>query len=284
MPTEADSIAAVGAPASVASLTADLRALGVEPGGVLLVHSAMSKLGWVAGGAQAVVEALFDTVGARDADGGTIVMPTQSGQLSDPRDWSHPPVPAEWVDTVRATLPAYDPYLTPTRGMGQVVECFRQHRATVRSAHPTVSFAANGPRADEIVDDHPLAPALGDESPLGRLYDLDAHVLLLGVDHANNTSLHLAEHRADWPGRAQRIDAAPVVVDGRRTWVEYEDLDRDDADFVQLGDAFAATGDEVTGAVGAGSGRLMRLRDVVDFAVVWMTATRPGSLHRDAPA
>lgn len=274
MPTEADIIDATSRPATAASLTIELRALGLVAGSIVIVHSAMSRLGWIAGGAQSMVDALMAAVGPQ----GTIVMPTQSGQLTDPAGWSNPPVPAEWVETVRDGLPAYDSRMTPTRAMGVVVDCFRHYPDTVRSPHPHVSFAANGPDAQQIVGSHPLAPETGDSSPLGRLYELDAYVLLLGVTHANNTSLHLAEERASWAGKASRPHGAPMLVDGRREWVVWDDLDGDDDDFDVIGEAFAATGAERTGAVGAGTGRLFRQREVVDFAVTWMTANRPDSL------
>lgn len=237
---------------------------------MVIAHSSLSALGWVAGGAQAVVEALEAAVGAT----GTLVMPTQSGQLSDPARWSNPPVPPAWVDTIRAELPAYDPHRTATRAMGQIVDCFRCHPQARRSAHPTVSFAARGPAADQIVGAHPLTPAFGETSPLARLYELDAKVLLIGVGHANNTSLHLAENRADWPGKPRYREGVPVLVDGERRWVYYEDVYPDDEDFPHIGRAFSATGAEHTGRLGAGIGRLCRQRQLVDFAVTWMAANR----------
>lgn len=273
MPEELEIIAATHTPATVKSLARDLIALGVQPGVTLLVHSSLSALGYVAGGAQAVVLALMEAVGP----GGTIVMPTQSGQLTDPGDWSNPPVPDDWIKTLRAETPAYDMHLTPTREMGQIVECFRQHRGTLRSNHPTVSFAALGPDAESIIRDHPLTPSLGEPSPLGRLYEQDASVLLLGVGHANNTSLHLAEYRASWPDKANHREGAPILVNGQRRWVRYEDLDVDESDFDQIGDAFAATEYEKIGPVGAGIGRLCKQRSIVDFGVAWITDNRTAS-------
>ncbi len=271
--SEADVIATTARPVTVSSLLSDLRALGVSEGDVLIVHSRMSSLGWVAGGPQAVVEALLAAVGPS----GTVVMPTQSAQLSDPAGWSNPPVPAEWVDIIRAETSAYDPDMTPTRGMGQVVECFRTHPATIRSSHPTLSFAANGPAAHQIIDGHPLTPGFGEGSPLSRLYDLDATVVLLGADHGSNTSLHLAEHRADWPSKSWSSTGAPMLVDGVRHWVTYDDLDLDADDFVAIGDAFAATGGERCGSVGGGTTRLSSMREIVDFAVAWMAENRASS-------
>ena len=267
---EAEAIAAVPVPATAGSVVRDLHALGLAVGDVVIVHTSMSRLGWIAGGAQAVVEALLQAVGAT----GTVVMPTQSGQLSDPATWSNPPVPADWQQAIRKGFPAYDPYLTPTRGMGQVVECFRVHRSTLRSAHPLVSFAANGPQAHEILEPHALTPALGDASPLGRLYQLDAKVLLLGVDHSTDTSLHLAEYRAEWPSKRRITEGAPLLVDGRRTWVTYDDLDLDTDDFAAVGDAFARAGGERRGPVAGGTGRLARQRALIDFATAWFAAQR----------
>lgn len=272
--TEADTIDRADRPATVASLSADLTHLGIIEGDVAIVHSSLSALGWVAGGPQAVIEALLATVGPT----GTIVMPTQSGQLSDPVNWSDPPVPADWIDEVRASLPAYDPHLTPTRSMGQIADCFLDHRSTIRSTHPLVSFAANGPAAHTIVAEHPLTPAFGDTSPLARLYEIDAKILLLGVGHANNTSLHLAEHVADWKDKVRADESAPVLIDGKRTWATWNDLEANEDDFDQIGDALAATDIETVGPVGIGQGRISSHRAVVDFAAEWMSVNRPASI------
>src|SRR5215207_6962478 len=70
-------------------IAAGLRDLGVAPGDLLLVHTSVKALGWIPGGAVAVVQALRDAVGAD----GTIVVPTQTAGNSDPSAWQHPPVP-----------------------------------------------------------------------------------------------------------------------------------------------------------------------------------------------
>jgi aminoglycoside 3-N-acetyltransferase len=259
-------------PATVATLTADLRTLGLVAGDIVIVHSSLSKLGWIAGGAQAVVDALRAAV----APNGTIVMPTQSGQLTDPARWSHPPVPPEWIDTIRNETPAFDPATTPTRDMGQIVDCFRSYPGTVRNGHPSTSFAANGPMAATILGELQLTPALGDGSPIHRLYQHDAKVLMLGVDHGNNTSLHLAEHRATWPTKHTFTERAPIMRDGVRHLAIYEELDYDDSDFSELGEAFHATGQGNVGPVGAGTARLANIPAMVDFAVGWIETNRAG--------
>lgn len=266
--SEADAIAATTDPATTTSISDDLRALGVEAGMTVMAHSSLSKLGFVVGGPQAVVTALMDVLG----ETGTLMMPTHSGALSDPVNWEDPPVPAAWWPTLRSQMPAFDPGLTPTRSMGAIVDCFRGLPGVQRSNHPTVSAAAVGPNASALVEAHELNDRFGETSPQGRLYALDGHVLLLGVDHGNNTSLHLSEARSGLPELV--TDGAPVVIDGQRQWVEVTHLDDDADDFAAIGDAFAAAGMERRGKVGVGVARLCRSRDVVDFGVNWMRANR----------
>ena len=266
----AEVIGRTSTPITAEMLRAALSAAGVGDGSVIIVHSSLSRLGWVVGGAHTVVNALLHQVGPT----GTVVMPALSSDLSDPAGWVAPPVPAEWWPIIRAEMPAYDPLLTPTTGVGAVVECFRHVPGARRSEHPADSFVAVGPRADAIVHPHPLTPAFGATSPLARLYDLDATVVLLGVDHGNNTSLHLAESRASCAVPVITC-GAPVVVDGERRWVEFEDLDYDSDDFAALGEAFAATGAETRTSLGVGTIITCPVRAVVDFGVEWLNANRP---------
>lgn len=245
-------------------LLSDLRRLGVQPGVVMLVHTRMSALGWICGGAQAVVEALLLAVGSE----GTLVLPAFSSSLSEPRHWQDPAVPESWWPTVRAQSTAYDPERTPTRALGVVPELFRRWPGVQRSAHPHNSFAALGPAAEHILHPHDPPYGFGERSPLGRLYEMDAHVLLLGVTHESNTSLHLAEHRANYPWKCSVMDGAPLSTG----WVEFERLNGNGDDFQAIGEAF---GDgETQGRVGCGEARWMRQRAIVDFGAAWMEANR----------
>ncbi|MEK7424655.1 MAG: GNAT family N-acetyltransferase [Actinomycetota bacterium] len=268
---EAAVITRTGVPITTGAIIAALQSVGVREGSVVVVHSSLSRIGWVAGDAQAVVEALLAVVGAE----GTIVMPAHTG-LSDPAAWLNPPVPEAWCAMIRDAAPAFDTALTPMRGMGQVVECFRRLPEVRHSGHPAVGFVARGPAADLIVRQHPLEHALDDRSPLGRLYELDARIVLFGVGHDSNTALHLAEHRATYAGKRTVQQGVPAAVDGVRRWVTYEDLDRgDDGDFPEIGAAFAAGGgDELRVQLGVGEVISCSLRDIVDFAVGWMEESR----------
>ncbi len=266
--SEADAIERTDEPVTVDRLVDDLRDLGVEAGDTLLVHASLSALGWVAGGPVAVVDALREAVTAD----GTLVLPTHTG-LSDPANWSNPPVPDDWVPVIRESTPAYRPDVTPTRDVGAVPECFRTYPDVVRSRHPSLSFAAWGADADAIVADHSFDHPLGEGSPLARVYDRDGDVCFLGVGYATNTSFHLAEYRADFP-KERATHGGPVLRDGERVWVEFEDVAGSTDDFEEVGAAFEEECAVAVGEVGEGMARLFSQRDAVDFAVEWFSENR----------
>jgi aminoglycoside 3-N-acetyltransferase len=104
-------------------------------------------------------------------------------------------------------------------------------------------------------------------------------VLSLGVGFGNNTSLHLSEMRATWPGKKMGKQGAPMTVKGERKWVDYEDFEGDSDDFVALGRAYQSESDgALVGKVGLADCMLMSQRSIVDFGVAWMEKNRPQSL------
>lgn len=263
-------IAAVRQPNTVESLLSGLRALGVAPGDTLVVHSSMSSMGWVCGREQAVVTALMRAVGR----GGLLVMPAHTGDNSDPARWECPPVPAEWVETIRAQMPAFDKRMSVTRCMGRIPECFRSCRGVRRSPHPQVSWCAWGRGAWRLVRRHPLVPMMGMASPLGKLYRRNAKVLLLGVGYDHCTCMHLAETMQPAP-RTERLGAR-MRVRGKSQWVWYTDVMVDSDRFPQIGADYEADGGEVVaGKLGAADCKVLRVKPLVDFTRQWLLEHPP---------
>jgi len=256
--------------ATVRTLAADLRTLGVQAGDVLLVHSSYKSVGDLVGGPQAVVEALLAALGPA----GTLVVPTHNGENTDPAGWQYPPAPPEWWETIRQEAPGWDRQRTPaSRWMGRLAELVRTWPGALRSNHPQVSFAAVGPAAAEVVAGHRLDDALGESSPLGAVYRLDGKVLLLGAGHDSNTSLHLAEWRQDDPPRHE-TGSSIRQPDGTARWVTWTDVHEDEEDFAVIGAQFDATGAVSIGRVGKSAARLMSQRTLVDFGTAWIRKNR----------
>jgi len=254
-------------PPTRASIAADLRALGLRAGDVVEVHASLRAIGWVPGGRVAVVQALQDVLGPS----GTIVVPTQTGDNSDPRHWTNPPVPAEWWPVVREHMPAYDPAITPSRAIGAVAEAVRTWPGAVRSTHPQTSFAALGAQAAELMATHDLSCQFGPASPLGAVERAGAQVLLLGVGFDVCTAFHLAEYRIPMPKSAF---SCAIQTERGREWVTFTDVDTDSDDFDELGAAYEEQGEVRRGLVGAADSRLFPMDKAVAFAQGWLKTHR----------
>ena len=174
----------------------ELKALGVEPGAVLLVHCAFSRVAPAEGRPQALIAALRAAIGPS----GTLVMPS----MADDDD-----VP-------------FDPSASSCRALGIVADTFWRMPGVLRSNNPH-AFAAHGPHAARITAPHPIDIPHGIDSPPGRLYELDGQVLLLGVGHDCNTTVHAAEHLARVRYRLSKY--ATVMENGRPRRYEYGETD-----------------------------------------------------------
>jgi aminoglycoside N3'-acetyltransferase len=228
---------------SRAEVTEQLRALGVEAGGVLLVHTSFRATRPVEGGPLGLIEALRDALGSD----GTLVMPSWSGADDQP----------------------FDPLTTPAApDLGVVADTFWRTPNVVRSEH-CFAFAAAGPQAARITSDPlPLPPHIP-ESAVGRVHDLDGQVLLLGVGHDADTSLHLAEVLAGVPYRLPKY--CTVLRGGRPARIEYGENDHCCARFALADDWLRARGLQLEGPVGHAHARLARARDIVVIALAHLT-------------
>ena len=221
------------------AVASQLRALGVDQGGVLLVHTSFRAVRPVEGGPLGLIEALRDSLGPD----GTLVMPSWSGNDDEP----------------------LNPLTTPAPpSLGVVADTFWRLPGVSRSDH-CFAFAAVGPKAARITADPlPLPPHIH-ESPVGRVYDLDGQVLLLGVGHDANTTLHLAELQAGVPYRVPRY--CTILRDGRPLRVDYGENDHCCERFSFADGWLRAPRLQAEGRVGHAQARLARARDIVAVAV-----------------
>jgi aminoglycoside N3'-acetyltransferase len=223
----------------ISEVAEQLRALGVEPGGVLLVHTSFRAVRPVAGGPRGLIQALRDALGPE----GTLVMPSWTGD----------------DDAV------FDPAATrASEDLGVVADTFWRMDGVSRSDHP-FAFAALGPRAAEVIHDPLPLPPHVPESPVGRVHDLDGQVLLLGVNHDADTTLHLAELLAGVPYRVPKH--ITVLRDGRPVRIEYGENDPCGDLFTLADEWLRARGLQAEGPVGHAHARLVRSRDVVAVAL-----------------
>jgi aminoglycoside 3-N-acetyltransferase len=210
-----------------------VRALGVAPGDLMIVHSSYKSIRPVEGGPLTVAHALVDSV----SPGGSVFVPTFN-YGNDPYD--------------PATAPSYD---------GIVTEYLRKFPGATRSLHPTHPIAGIGPEAPSLLRDHDKAHAFGVGSPCWRLWEQNAWVLLLGVNHNANSVAHVAEEQLQMPYLDRRRTARVVTPDGIRE-VTLRRPGCSDAWEPVLGPALR---DKVrAGQAGAAHLSLMRACDVVE--------------------
>jgi aminoglycoside N3'-acetyltransferase len=236
---------------SIAEMTDQLRALGVARGGVLLVHMAFRRVRPVEGGPLGLIAALLAALGPD----GTLVMPS-------------------WTDDDDAV---FDARTTPAAAdLGATAEIFRRMPGAVRSDHP-FAFAALGPQAGAVVDTPLPVPPHGPDSPAGRVHALNGQVLLIGVGHDADTTLHLAEALGGVPYRFRY--AVTVLAEGRPTRIEVEENDHCCQRFALADNWLRAEGRQAEGKVGHAEARLFRSRDVVAAALKRLRADPLVFLH-----
>lgn len=157
-----------------------LREVGLQAGDVAFVHSSLSSMGWVEGGAETVIEAFLNVL---DREKGTLVLPTLCQKDIDKR------------------FETWDIERSPS-DVGRITEAGRLYPGAVRSDHPTHSVAAIGALAEAITSGHDIAQgrpspwgpaAFGIGSPWEKLYGLDAHYLFLGTSTSCDTIAHFAQ-------------------------------------------------------------------------------------------
>lgn len=235
-----------------AELVKQLSAVGAEAGDILLVHTAFRNVRPVAGGPLGLIDALREVLGPE----GTLVMPSWSGNDDELFDKASSPV---------------------TSDLGVTADMFWRLPGVRRSDH-VHAFAAAGPAAQAIVADPlPLPPHIP-ASPVGRVFDLDGKILLLGTDHSSNTTLHLAELLADVPYRS--TSTCTVLENGVLKRIDYGENNHCCIRFALADGWLRGEGLQREGRVGHAEARLMRSRDLVRLAVENLATDRLLFLHQ----
>jgi aminoglycoside N3'-acetyltransferase len=224
--------------------------LGVAPGGVLVVHCAFSAVRPVDGGPEGLIAALRAALGPQ----GTLVMPTMSDD-----------------DGV-----VFDRVASPCLSMGVVPETFRRLPGVLRSDSPH-GFAAIGPAAAAITAPHPVDIPHGLDSPPGRVLECNGQVLLVGVGHDANTTIHVAEELAHV--RYRRPKWVMVLRDGSAVRHDYEEIDHCCQRFALVDEWLDAERLQRRGSIGNAEARLMRARDVVRIVTARLRADETAFLH-----
>lgn len=254
-------------------LVGDLRRLGVRPGEVLLVQSSLRSIGPVVGGDETVVRALRRALGPR----GTLVAytATPENSRSSPlyRRATAGMSEAE-LEQFHRDMPPFDPAETPcSPTIGRLAEAIRTTPDAQRSSHPQTSFAAIGPEASWIVGSHSLEGHLDDDSPLGRLYQLKAKALLVGIRSSLCTPFHLAEYRVPDPPRRE-YHCVVRTADGTPEWTTFQGVDLDDGHFSDLGPAVRRTVRFGEGRLGHANCLVVPIAPAVDAATDWLVRHR----------
>jgi len=157
-------------------LIEDLVAIGIEKGDTLLVHSSLSKMGYLKDGPKTFVDALLEVVGEE----GNLLMPTSPNSVFQ-------------LNYIQNT-PFFDVLNSPSR-LGAITEYFRRLPDSVRSLNATEPVSAIGPLAEYFTKDHfnQLTP-YNDHSPFYKVGKQNGKILYIGVTLDNaGTSLHTLE-------------------------------------------------------------------------------------------
>lgn len=252
-------------------LARDLRAMGVLPGDVLMVHAGLRSIGKMLNGPDTFIAALQEAVGT-------------SGSLMAYTDWNaeyERVLAADGVvpDQFRSEVTPFDPLTSSAnRENGAFPEFLRRTPGALRSASAGPSCTAVGPAAALLIEDHAIDYGYGPQSPFARLCELNGKVLLAGAPRETMTLLHHAEHLAAVSGKRKRIAEVPFLEDGETHWRWVEEFDTGVPVLEQFAeDYFAlivtealAAGIGVEGGIGHAPAVLMPACKIVDFAVRWI--------------
>lgn len=253
-------------------IATDLRRLGVTAGDIVMVHSALGKVGRVLGGPDAVIGALRDAVGP---DGTVMAYCDWDAAYEELLD-EDGRVPEHW----REHIPPYDPLTSrAVREHGILPEFLRTTPGAIRSANSGASMVAIGDKAAWLMADHPIDYGYGPGSPLAKLVEAGGKVLMLGAPLDTMTLLHHAEHLANVPGKRIKRAEVPYLTPSGVEWRMIEEFDTGDYlcpaldgrdYFTEIVESHLALGKGIRGKVGNAASVLVDAGEILDHAIAWI--------------
>lgn len=256
---------------TVGALADDLAALGLGAGDAVMVHASLRRVGPVLGGADGVIAALQQVVGAQ---GSILAYVSWLENFEDALDAAGRLDPA-----LKPFIPPFDAATSRANpDHGWFAEALRTTPGARRSGNPGASVAALGAGADGLVADHPMDWGYGPGSPFARLVAAGGQVLMLGAPWDTMSLLHHAEHLADISGKHLRRLEVPLHTPAGVIWqamIEYDTADpvvdglADDY-FADIVGEFLAAGHGRRGWVGDADCVLVPAAAMTDFAVDWL--------------
>lgn len=264
-------------------LAADLVRLGLRPGDAVLAHGALSRIGRMLNGPDAVIGALLDSV----SPGGTVLAYTDWDARYDELLDGEGRVPERWREHIP---PFHREGSRASRDNGALPEFLRTRPGARRSGSPGASVAALGADADWFTDDHPIDYGYGPGSPLAKLVQVQGKVVMLGAPWDTMTLLHHAEHLAEVPGKTVVRYEVPFATESGTAWRMVEEFDTalpvvpslPDDYFAEVVRDYLATGRGTRGTVGAADSLLVDAPSMCSFAVTWLER-RLSSVEDDRP-
>jgi aminoglycoside 3-N-acetyltransferase len=248
---------------TVETLTEHFKALKIEAGDVIEVHASLDALGFICGGAEAVLTALLKVIGHE----GTLVTNAHQPLNQDPALLDLP-IALEEYPTYRKMMVAYHGKQSSINQMDDLSYALQLKDLALVSPHPTYALMAYGKQAKWITQTHPLEDSFSDHSPYGKCLELKAKVLLMGVDYSVVSSLHLAEYQSKI--RPLEVKGAALIKEGQRKWVEYMDYAYQTDYLNEVGMMLEADHQVSIIALGNSQSKLFMLEKAIDMAKAYL--------------
>jgi aminoglycoside 3-N-acetyltransferase len=236
---------------------------GIAAGDAVVLHGSLKAVGWISGGANTVVDALLSLVGPE----GTVIVAAQYTANLDP-GLLETRLDPQTVTVLRTTQPPFRGKATHLPTMGSLTTAVQLDERSRMSNHPTCAVLALGKHAKWLTADHPLTPAFGEGSPYAKAQELNAKLVLIGVEYAVVSALHTVQVATKTLPWCIHSAAQGSVESPTRSY--YLDYAYTCEAFDSIGFAYESTHPVKKTPLGKAVVRCLPLRPFLAFAKTWM--------------